>query len=292
MNKNIFLNNPWKPLTAVIIWGASFIATKFLLNELEPLVIVLIRQILAVLLLSAIALKQKKNFAINLHDHTYIFILAIIAAIHLWIQLTGLKYTTASNTGWIIGITPVFMTILGLIFFKEKISLIQWFGIAVSFLGLILLISKGNLSSIDFMSSKGDFLILASAFTWSVYSLVNKKISINYSPLMTILYLFLMMSIILLPFTISQENLNAILHLPIISWWALIFLGFFCSGLAYVLWAQAISEMQSSKVGAFLYIEPFVTVFTAWIFLKEEITFLTMFSGIIIVIGVILVNRR
>ncbi|MDH7604299.1 MAG: DMT family transporter [Melioribacter sp.] len=291
MNSNTY-KTALKPLTSVVIWGGSFIATKFLLEYLEPLLIVLVRQILAVLFLTIIALKQKKSFAINLHDHTYIFILALIAAFHLWIQLNGLKHTTASNTGWIIGITPVFMTMLGIIFFKEKITFTQLIGIFISFVGLILLISKGDISSIDFISNKGDFLILASSFTWSIYSFVNKKISVHYSALMTILYLFLMMSIILLPFTINSKNIDSLFHLSMSGWYALIFLGIFCSGLAYVLWAQAMSEMESSKVGAFLYIEPFVTVFTAWIFLKEEITFLTMFSGIIIIIGVILVNRK
>lgn len=291
MNKS-FLKHSWKPLTSVVIWGGSFIATKYLLSYLEPLAIILIRQILAVIFLTIIASKQKKSFSVNLHDHTYIFILSLIATFHLWIQLNGLKYTTASNTGWIIGITPVFMTLLGIIFFKEKITIIQLAGIAISFFGLILLISKGDLSSIDFISNKGDFLILASSFTWSVYSLVNKKISVHYSPLMTILFLFLMMSIILLPFTITRHNINSIQNLSFQSWIALIFLGIFCSGLAYVLWAEAMSEMQSSKVGAFLYIEPFVTVFTAWIILKEEITVLTMLSGIVIILGVILVNRK
>ncbi len=291
MSKNNFKNS-WKPLASVAIWGASFIATKYLLNQLEPLIIILVRQILAVVFLGFIAFIQKKNFSINLHDHTYIFILSLVAIFHLWIQLTGLKFTTASNTGWIIGTSPVFMTILGIIFFKEKITFMQVFGILISFLGLILLISRGDLLSIDFITNKGDFLILASAFTWSVYSLINKKISVHYSPLMTILYLFLMMSLVLAPFTINQKNIFALYNLTINSWIAIIFLGIFCSGLAYVLWAKAMSEMQSSKVGAFLYIEPFITVFTAWIFLKEEISFFTIFSGIIIIIGVIFVNRK
>ncbi|MCX7797040.1 MAG: DMT family transporter [Melioribacter sp.] len=292
MSHNKLLSQSWKPLTSVIIWGNSFIATKFLLKTLDPLLIILIRQILAVLLLGTVALKQKRSFSINIKDHTYILILAIIATIHLWIQLTGLKYTSAANTGWIIGITPIFMTILGSIFFKEKVNYFQLSGIIIAFLGLLLLISKGNITSINFISHKGDFLILASAFTWSVYSLVNKKISIHYPPLMTIFYLFLMMSIILFPFTINPENINDLLQINIFDWLALIFLGFFCSGIAYVLWADAMSKMHSSKVGAFLYIEPFVTVFAAFIFLKEEITFFTMLGGIVIVIGVIIVNRK
>ncbi|MGK9476855.1 DMT family transporter [Melioribacter sp. OK-6-Me] len=282
----------WKPLASVVIWGASFIATKFLLDSLRPLTIIFVRQLLAVILLSIIAMKRGRTFKINFHDHSWIFILALIASFHLWIQVTGMQYTTASNTGWIIGITPVFMALLGMIFFKERLTAGQWSGILIAFSGLILLISKGKITSISLIENRGDFLILASAFTWSVYSLVGKKITLNYPPLMTILYLFLFMSLILAPFTLNGENVNSLIVLSAESIAALLFLGFFCSGIAYVLWAEAMNEMPSSHVGAFLYLEPFVTVFTAWILLSERISLLTLISGVIIIIGVIIVNRK
>jgi drug/metabolite transporter (DMT)-like permease len=282
----------WKPLVAVIFWGVSFIATKHALEEIKPLAIILLRQILGIGLLSIIAIHQKKSFAINIKDHKWIFLLSGIASLHLWIQVTGLQYTSASNTGWIIGITPVFMVLLALIFFKESISPLQISGIAISFLGLLLLVSKGDLSSIDLISNRGDFLVLLSSFTWAVYSLVGKKITINYPPLMTILFLFVMMSLYLVPFTITGENISSVISLSLTGWISILFLGIFCSGIAYVLWAQSLSQMQATKVGTFLYIEPFVTVFAAWILLNEQISFLTFVSGLIIIGGVILVNRK
>ncbi|MBS3944401.1 MAG: DMT family transporter [Melioribacter sp.] len=281
-----------KPLVAVIFWGGSFIATKHALEEIKPLAIILLRQILGIGLLTIIAIHQKKSFTINIKDHKWIFLLSGIASLHLWIQVTGLQYTSASNTGWIIGITPVFMVLLALIFFKESISPLQISGIAISFSGLLLLVSKGDLSSIDLISNQGDFLVLFSSFTWAVYSLVGKKITINYPPLMTILFLFVMMSFYLIPFTLTGENISSVISLSLTGWISILFLGIFCSGIAYVLWAQALSEMQATKVGTFLYIEPFVTVFAAWILLNEQISFLTFVSGLIIIGGVILVNRK
>ena len=70
------------------------------------------------------------------------------------------------------------------------------------------------------------------------------------------------------------------------------FLGLFCSGIAYVIWAYALREMESAKVGAFLYFEPFITVLAAWVFLKVTITILMIISGIIITIGVFMVNKK
>jgi drug/metabolite transporter (DMT)-like permease len=280
----------WKPLIAVCFWGASFIATKIALGQLNPVNIIFIRLILASVLLGIIALYTKRSFKISLKNHGFIFILSLIAVFHLWIQVTGLKYTSASNTGWIIGITPVFMAILGFFIFSEKFTLFKITGILIAFFGLLLLISRGDFLSIDFISNKGDFLILASAFTWSVYSMVNKKITITYPPLMTILFQFIIMAIVIIPFNVNETTIKIISQLSIQIWLALFFLGFFCSGVAYVLWAQSLKEMESARVGAFLYFEPFITVIAAWSILNEEITLLTIISGVTITCGVILVN--
>ena len=278
-------------LLAVIFWGASFAATKIALQEIEPVTIIILRLILASLLLLVFALLTKKSFAINLKSHLWIFILALIAVFHLWIQVTGLKYTTASNTGWIIGTAPIFMAILALIFFKEKITLLQSAGILIAMFGLLLLFGKGDFTQIDLIENRGDLLVLGSAFTWGVYSMVNKKISLSYSPLMTIFFLFVMMSIIIAPFNIDKTILNSVLHLSITGWISILFLGLFCSGVAYVIWAYSLRDLESAKVGAFLYLEPFITVLFAWFFLKEEITLVMILSGIIITVGVFMVSK-
>jgi drug/metabolite transporter (DMT)-like permease len=279
-------------LLAIIFWGTSFVATKTVLHEIRPVTIIILRLILASILLSVIALSTKRAFSINLKSHGWIFILALIATFHLWIQVTGLQYTTASNTGWIIGTAPIFMVVLGLIFYKEKVTILQLAGILIAMFGLLLLIGKGNILNIDLIENKGDLLVLGSAFTWGVYSMVNKKISLTYSPLMTILYLFLMMAIIIIPFNLNSETFNSVINLSLLGWISILFLGLFCSGIAYVIWAQALRDMESAKVGAFLYFEPLVTVFAAWLFLSEEITLLMIFSGLLITAGVFIVNKE
>ena len=279
-------------LLAVVFWGTSFVATKTLLVEIKPITIIILRLIIASVLLTFIAISTKRNFSLNLKSHGWIFILALIAVFHLWIQVTGLQFTTAANTGWIIGTAPVFMAIMGLIFFKEKITLLGFFGIMLAIFGLLLLFGKGDVTNIGLIENKGDLLVLGSAFTWGVYSTVNKKISLTYSPLMTILYLFLMMATIIIPFNLNSETIASVVHLSRIGWLLILFLGLFCSGVAYVIWAQALRDMESAKVGAFLYLEPLVTVAAAGFFLNEEITWLMVFSGLLITIGVFLVNKE
>lgn len=279
-------------LLAVIFWGTSFVATKTLLYELKPVTIIILRLILASLLLSAIAIFTKRSFAVNLKNHLWILFLALVAVFHLWIQVTGLQYTTASNTGWIIGTAPIFMAILGLIFYKERISIFQITGILIAIAGLLLLIGKGNIFNIGLIQNKGDLLVLGSAFTWGVYSMINKKISLTYSPLMTILYLFIMMVLIIIPFNLNSTVIDSVINLSSTGWISILFLGIFCSGIAYVIWAQALRDMESAKVGAFLYFEPLVTVIAASFFLHEEIFLMTILGGVLITTGVFIVNKE
>lgn len=288
----IILRNIWKPLISVTLWGASFVATKSLLDSLTPLSIIYIRLVFGITSALTIALFRKRDFLIKKKDIKGIFILAIISISHLLIQVTGMQFTSASNTGWIIGIVPAIMAIMGFLFYKERMSGIQITGAIIAFSGLLLLISKGDIKSINFISNYGDILVLGSAFTWSIYSFFGRKVTLNYPPSMTILYLFLIMLVLLSPFTISSDFFSSVYLLSAINWIALIFLGIFCSGLAYVLWAEAMNELPANRVGAFLYLEPFVTVFIAWLLLNENITLLMIGSGVLIITGVIMVNRK
>lgn len=289
---SLSIKNIWKPLFSITMWGASFVATKSLLDSLTPLNIIYLRLIFGILTALFIAFSRKRNFSLEQKDIKGILILSIISTTHLWIQVTGMQFTSASNTGWIIGIVPVIMAIMGFAFYKEKMNSVQLLGAVIAFTGLIILISKGNLKSLNFISNFGDLLVLGSAFTWSIYSFWGRKVTLNYPPSLTILYLFVTMLILLTPFSISQDFANRVFSLTIINWSAILFLGIFCSGIAYVLWAEAMKELPANRVGAFLYLEPFVTVFTAWIFLNEEITLLTLLSGVIIILGVVMVNRK
>lgn len=286
------LKTVWKLLFAVFVWGLSFIATKRALIEVSPVVIVFLRQILGILFLAFVIIKQKKSFSVNLKKEKWIIALAAIACFHLWIQVTGLQWTTASHTGWIVGITPVFMVIMGLVFFNEKITFTQTTGIIISFLGLIFLVSKGDFTSLDFIKNKGDLLIITSSVTWSVYSLASKKATLTLSPVITTFYLFVIVAVLIAPFTINQKNISDVVNLSMGGWGSILFLGILCSGVAYTLWAQALSEMDASRVGVFLYIEPFVTFFGSWLLLNEQISILTLTSGLIIIGGVVIVNRK
>ena len=101
-----------------------------------------------------------------------------------------------------------------------------------------------------------------------------------------------MMLIIIVPVNLNKTVIESVVHLSAIGWGSILFLGLFCSGIAYVIWAYSLRDIESAKVGAFLYFEPLVTVVAAWVLLQESVTVLMLISGIIITFGVILVNKE
>jgi drug/metabolite transporter (DMT)-like permease len=287
----ISLKKYWKPLTAVFFWGLSFIATKFALRDITPMMIINLRLLISIPLIGAIAYGTKRSFAMTKHQAFLIALLAAISVFHLFIQVTGIRYTSAVNTGWIIGTTPVFIALLSRIFLKEYLSRTKIWGIVIAVIGLLWLISKGDLHSLSFISGIGDLLVLASCATWGFFTVVNRKISLNYSPMVSTFYLFVFMAVMTLPFNLDASSFILFTRMTLSGWLGVLFLGIFCSGISYALWAQSLSEMQSVNAAAFLYLEPFVTFAGSWIILGEPITAVTIISGLIIMTGVAIVNR-
>ncbi|MBI2419377.1 MAG: DMT family transporter [Ignavibacteriales bacterium] len=284
------IKHAWMPLTSITVWGLSFIATKMLLLYLSPLLIINLRLIFVIPFLLVTGFLAKKSFSIQKHQAIWILLLALISIVHLGIQVTGMQFTTASNTGWIIGTAPIFIAILSRFLLKEVLHPRAVFGIFVSLFGLLLLMSRGNFSSLSFGSGMGDLLVLTSCLTWAVFTLVNRKIALDCPPVTSSFYMFAFMAIIILPFNLNENSLQAAVSLPASGWLAVAFLGIFSSGVGYVLWAKALSLSGSVNTSVYLYIEPFVTLFGAWFFLGEQIPLIAIAAGLIIMLGVAIVN--
>jgi drug/metabolite transporter (DMT)-like permease len=89
----------------------------------------------------------------------------------------------------------------------------------------------------------------------------------------------------------AAPTLKPIYEIPLNGWLAITFLGVFCSGIAYIFWYDALQALPVAQTGAFLYIEPIITVIVAAIILHERLLLATILGGITILIGVWMVNR-
>jgi len=165
-------------LFAVIVWGASFIATKIGVQNVTPITVVWLRFGIGVFILG-IAVFLRKEFALPSKKEWGYFALVGFLGItwHQWLQSTGLVTAQASTTAWIVATSPIFMALLGWLILKEKLTRGQSAGIALAALGVLLVVSNGELKNI--FSAKfgtpGDFLIVISAINWAVFSVLSRR---------------------------------------------------------------------------------------------------------------------
>jgi drug/metabolite transporter (DMT)-like permease len=282
-------------LFAVVVWGASFIATKIALEDISPISIVWLRFTMGITVLG-IAVAFRKQFALpNKSEWGYFAMLGFLGiTFHQWLQSNGLQTSEASTTAWIVATTPVFMALLGWALLREGLALFKIIGISLAAIGVLLVVTDGNLASISIgrFGAPGDILILMSAFNWAVFSALSRRGLKTYSAGLMIFYVMMFGWIFTSLLFIAGKNY---LELPVLSrsgWVGVSFLGIFCSGLAYIAWYDALQALSTAETGVFLYIEPLVAVVVAFFLLGEAITWASLAGGAVILFGVWMVNRN
>ena len=287
----------WQALWAVIFWGFSFIATKVALKEVNPFTLLTLRFGIGGFFLLLVQLQKDRRFlkTFSSTDWLFIIFLAIVGISgHTLLQAFGLLYTTAINTGWIVVIMPIFITIAARFYLGEAITPRKIGGILLGFFGIFFVISKGvfSLSIFRFASTFGDFLVLISALTWTAFTVVGRGFLSRFPPLAAITPIMIVGCFITFPLTWLKWEWNILFHLSLSGWISILFLGIFCSGLAYLFWYSALEKKDSSLVGMYLYLEPLVTLIGAYFLLGEEIQWVTLIGGGMILIGVYLATWK
>jgi len=279
---------------SVVVWGASFIATKIALRDIQPITVVWARFTIGVIILGIVVLARNQFILPQRAEIPYFGVLGFLGiAFHQWLQSTGLMTSKASTSAWIVATTPLFIAMLGWLFLKEILKWAQVIGIGLATIGVLLVISEGDISSLSVgeFGNFGDILIFISALNWAVFSVISRRGLKQHSAALMMFYVmaagWFMISI---PFFIgpSVYDLQA---LSLYSLLGVLFLGIFCSGIAYVFWYDALKSIPASQVGVFLYLEPFIAVIVAAFLLGESIILASLIGGILILIGVWMVNR-
>lgn len=279
---------------SVVVWGASFIATKIALRDIQPITVVWARFTIGVIILGIVVLVRKQFKLPQSAEIPYFGVLGFIGiAFHQWLQSTGLMTSKASTTAWIVATTPLFIAMLSWVFLKEKLKWAQVIGIGMATIGVMLVISDGEISSLSVgkFGNHGDILIFISAINWAVFSVISRRGLKNHPAALMMFYVMAAgWFIISIPFFIGP-GVNDLLALSLQSLLSVLFLGIFCSGIAYVFWYDALKSIPASQVGVFLYLEPFIAVIVAAFLLGESIILASLIGGILILIGVWMVNR-
>jgi drug/metabolite transporter (DMT)-like permease len=279
---------------AVIVWGASFIATKISLRDLSPVTVVWLRFLIGVVILGVAARLRNQVSLPRKQEWPYLALLGFLGiTFHQWLQSTALLTVQASTTAWVVATTPVFIAILSWLFLHEKLDWLQVSGIIFAAFGVLLVVSKGSIKDIlsGTYGTTGDILIVISALNWAIFSILSSRGLKKYQPTQMMFFVMLIGWLLTSILFFTGRGFSDIPHITWTSFAGICFLGIFCSGLAYIAWYDGLQALPATQIGAFLYIEPLVAVIVAWVILAEKIILMTLIGGVIILLGVRLVQK-
>lgn len=276
-------------IVTILIWGTTFIFTKLLLKEFEPVEILLFRFVIGFVLLIAVHPHRLKGTS---KRQEAVFAGAGLCGICLYYLLENiaLTYTLASNVGVIISAAPFFTAILSRIFEKkERLSLSFFAGFALAMAGIFLLSFEGSKVQV---SPVGDLLALAAAFVWACYSVLTRKISgFGYPTILTTRRVFAYGIAFMLPtlfffdFRLGLERFADLENLCNI-----LFLGAGASALCFVTWNYAVRVLGAVKTSVYIYMVPVITVVSSMLVLGEKLT-LAGGAGIVLTLAGLAVSE-
>ena len=293
--------NAFLMFTLILFWGSSFVIVKIALSEgLTPISIATFRFLIAgglFLVTILIEKKMRRNYKLLVEKKdfpTLLFLALTGVAFFFTAQYTGIQMAGASIAAILVCLlSPVLITLLSSMIFKEHLVKKQVFGIGIASLGTIIVVTGGTISlssHLEFLL--GSMILLFTPVLWATYSLVGKKIMDRYSPFLVVAYVNVLGGLCLIPFSLAENSFYQIFTMSVYSWLAILFLAVTCSLLGYYIWFYVMKHVEAAIASSFLFAEPLVTVLFATIFVGEELSTFIFVGGFLIFIGVYLVARK
>lgn len=275
---------------AMVFWSFSFIWFKIANEFYEPITIVFIRLLFSVILLTSYLLLTKKFMKIRKEDRKMFFLLALCEPFLYFLgESFGLTYVSSTVCSVIISTIPVIATIGAWLFFRERLKLLNYAGIILSFIGIIVFIlnKDGSLS----FNMKGLALLSFAVLSAVGYNLILSRLVGHYSPVYIVNVQNVLGALFFLPVFLIFD-FRTFLNAPhtLESFKPIIELSVFASCGAFILFAYAVRNMGITKANVFSNCIPIFTALFSFFLLGERLTFQNI-AGMIIVIAGLFISQ-
>ncbi len=280
---------------ATAIWSGNFIVARDLNETIPPVSLAFWRWVVAVLVFLPIALKPMLAQRQLIKDHFFYLIVTAFLGVTVFntlIYIAG-HTTTALNLSLIAITFPVFIVVLSRIFLNEFITGFKIVGVLLVVLGVVLLITKGNLLLLKEISfAIGDFWMLLASGIFAIYSMLLKKRPKTMSIWTLQLSTFLLGLSLLMPFYLYERSVSAPVDFDTKSVLSILYVGVFASLTAFLLWNRAIEIVGPSTAAMIYYTLPLFSGVLAFFFLGEIITMTHFYSALFIISGIVIANYK
>lgn len=278
---------------AIVLWGMSYIWSDRLIALGVPIsYFVPLRIFVAGIILLLFNILTKNFRPIARKDIWKFLLLALFEPlIYFFCETYGIKETGSPTiSAMIIASVPIFSVGAGALFFKERISILNGFGIAVTLAGICLvLLKQGGDEGVPQNFILGVVLLMIAVFSEVGHASLTKLLADGYKPQVIVMYQFLIGTVYFLPFFLTRgiENFDA----RLVSWEVLepiLCLAVLCSSLAFSLWAMAIKKLGVGKSSVFLAMMCVATALVAEVIGREHLSLFQWLGVLIAVLGIVL----
>lgn len=269
----------------IILWASTPAVAKLLLKNLNNFQVLFFTTLIATITLFLIVLFQNKVKLISNYKLKDYFTFAYMGGLGIFLyylflfgslRLISTQESTIVNYLW-----PIMVVLFASLILKEKFTFTKIIAIILSFFGVYIVISQGNLLSFTFSNELGVLLAFLCAVSYGLFSVLGKKHDYEKVTSMMFYYLF---SFVFATFTVL---LFSKIQLPnLYELFGLLWLGAITSGIAYVLWFLALKYGETSKMSNLIYLTPFVALIYIFVLVGEKILLSSVIGLIIIVLGI------
>ncbi len=293
-SQNKILTGILLAVLATIIWSGNFIIARGVINNIPPVTLAFYRWLLATIILLPFVWNTFNNDVGVLKRKFPYFLLAAVSGVSLFntfVYIAG-HYSDAINMA-LIGTTssPIISVILARIFLKEKIPFTRVIGMVICIAGILLLLSRGHLETLLSLSfSKGDWWMLAAAFSFAVYNVSAKKKPGEMSSKNFLFIIFLVGTLVLFPFYLWELNTKGGFGINVSNFSAILYLGLGASVICFLLWNKSIAILGAGRASLFGNLIPVFSTIEAVIILNEKINWVHIASFVLVISGLLIAN--
>ncbi len=273
---------------ATIFWGIQPLCIKILIASWTPASLTCLRYLLISMILFALMyLRHEKKFIPPKNCVIPLLLMGLTGiAINNVSQFTGLKYSTITNCTLIAATGPAVTALLSAVFIRERLKLLQWIGIIISFIGVIFLITKGSWEILtNFRFNPGDILFFTCQIVWAAYSIIGLRVMKHLSAIAVTAWSGLLGSIEVALFAMCTDQLGYI-NLDGVGWGSFAFV-VLCGGVGSMLfWNIGVKNAGPSMAAIFSNLTPIFGMLCGAVFLNEEIGIMQISGALAIFVGV------
>lgn len=277
----------------MFLWGGTFIAGRLLTEVISPAPAAFLRFLIATVSLFILAILSKEP----LHRPSGkqwlgLFLLGATGVFSYNICFFyGLSQISAGRASLIIAFNPLAITLMALLFFNEKFSLLKMLGISLSITGALFVISNGH-PSVIFESGfgKGELALMGCVASWSLYTIIGKRMLASISPLSSVFYSSFAGTVLLFIPATQAGLFQQTPTMDLQNWAELAYLGILGTAIGFSLYYSGIKKIGPTRAGVFINLVPVFAILLAWITLNETIKASVLTGGIMILTGVALAN--